>query len=430
MKFTRKSVALGSGALGLALVLAACSSTPDDTPSSDNSAVDAPVTVNYWSWDGAPGQDIVDQEIAAFQAANPNITIKYTEIPQADYKAKAALALSSGEDIDILTVQPGTWAQEVEDYLEPVANWSNADALNGAFTAKSLEQTQRLFTDNQLLAVPLYLTGSAIGIYNADILDELGVKPPTTWAEFKAMSDAIKAKGLDILPASMPGDAWFQDEVALTVVGQKDAEFFNNVRYNGGAWNTASYVQGLNEYKALYDNGTLDKGTLDLDYGGSTTLFDDGKAAVMFNGSWETGRILTGNYGVIPFPAETADQASLRSFLDVTMGITSQSTEKDAAAKFIEFMSAGDGVDIWASVLKGIPAVDGYTLPDGVLTTDLQKESYATIVNLLSNPHSDRNNMGAFSDQVGANVLSVVTGQMDAQAAADADQAALEAGNF
>ncbi|MCU1578354.1 MAG: ABC-type glycerol-3-phosphate transport system substrate-binding protein [Rhodoglobus sp.] len=420
MKFSSK-LAASAVVVGLGLTMSGCAGAP---------AADGPVTINYWSWDGAPGQDIVDQEIAAFEKANPDITVKYTEVPQADYKAKTALALSAGEDIDVVSVQPATWAQEVEGYLLPVADWSNGDAVLGALTPASVAQTSRLFTDKQLLAVPLYLTGSAIGIYNADILGELGVKPPQTWAEFKVLSDALKAQGKGILPAVMPGDGWFQDEVTTTIVGQTDPDFFNNVRYNGGAWNTPSYVKALTDYKALYDNGTLDTATLDLDYAGASTAFDEGKAAVLFNGSWETGRILTGNYGVIPFPAEDAANVSLRSYLDVTLAINKDSAEKDASAKFIQFLAAGDGVDIWASVLKGIPAVDGYQLPDGVLTTDLQKASYATIVSLLSNPHGDRNNLGAFSDAAGANTKEALLGHITPQQAADDSQAKLVAGNF
>ena len=77
-----------------------------------------------------------------------------------------------------------------------------------------------------------------------------------------------------------------------------------------------------------------------------------------------------------------------------------------------------------------MPAVDGYTLPDGVLTTDLQKESYQTLLDLINNPHSDRNNMGSFSDFVGANVKQAVLGAITPEEAADASQAELEKGNF
>ena len=426
MKFSKKAGSVIALAGVAALTLTSCAG------GSGGGEVDGVTTVNYWSWDGAPGQDIVDEAIAAFEAEHDDIKIKYTEIPQADYKAKVAQSLSQGEDIDVLSVQPGTWAAEVEDYLLPVTDWSNGEALTEAFTDTSLAQTERLYTDEALLSVPLYLTGSAIGVYNADILDSVGIAPPTTWDEFAALSAALEAQGDGILPAVMPSDAWFQDEVALTVVGQKDPEFFNDVRYDGGKWDTESYREGLAAYKALYDDGTLDTATLDLGYGDAMTTFDEGKAAVVFNGSWETTRILSedGNYGVIPFPAESADEASLRSFLDVTLGIPTDSTKADAAAEFIEFLSAGDGVDIWATQLKGIPAVEGYALPDGTFTTDLQQTSYDVMVNLIANPHSDRNNMGAFSDTVGADVLEVVLGRLSPEDAAEKGQQALEQGNF
>ena len=424
MKISRPAMMLAAAAIGVSLTLAGCTAS---TPTADTGKKQ---TITYWGWDGAPGQAIVTKEIAGFEKANPNITVKYTEIPQADYKAKAALALSAGENIDVLTVQPGTWAQTVESYLLPVSKWDGGAALKKQFTPSSVEQTSRLFTGKKLLAVPLYLSGSAIGVYNADILKSVNIDPPKDVADFAKLSDALKAQGKGILPVVMPSDGWFQDEAALTVVGQTDKNFFNTVRYDKGKWDTPGYQKGLTAYKALYDDGTFDVATLDLPYAQSTAAFDAGKAAVMYNGSWETGRILKGNYGIIPFPAQDSSNDSLRSFLDVTLGITSASKHQAAAEKFIAYMSAGAGVDDWASVLQGIPAVSGYKLPAGTLTTQLQKDSYAEMVKLIENPHSDRNNMGAFSDAVGANVKEVVLGHMSVKDAAADDQKKLEAGNF
>jgi len=423
MKFSRLG-AVAATAAAIALVLSGCSGS---APSEGSDGI---TTINYWSWDGAPGKAIVTPIIDSFEKANPKIRVKYTEIAQADFRVKATQSLGAGEDIDVLGVQPGAWAAEIQDYLEPVSAWPGAKSLPSKFTTQAVGQAKRLFTDGKLYAVPVYSTGSAVGVYNADIIDDLGVTPPTTWAEFKTMSDALTAQGKGILPMTMPADDWFQDEAVLTAVGQVDPEFFNTVRYKDGDWNTPAYIKGLSNYKALYDNGTFDTATLDMDYATAMTTFDSGKSAVAFNGSWEVGRILTGNYGIIPFPAEKADDASLRASLDVMLAIPTASKKKAAAAKFIEYMSVGDGVDGWASVLKGVPSVDGYTLPDGVLTTDLQKKSYATLIDLINNPRGDRNNLGAFSDFVGANVKQVVSGTMSAKDAAASDQAELEKGNF
>ncbi|MDR3360017.1 MAG: extracellular solute-binding protein, partial [Bifidobacteriaceae bacterium] len=313
----KKHLYAGAAAI-VALALAGCGTNDASDDESGNGS--GTTTIKYWSWDGAPGEELVNQIIADFEKANPDIKVDYTEIPQADYKMKVAQSFGAGEEIDVFGVQPSSWALEVEDYLLPVSEWPDGEATVGEFQAATIEQTKRLFTDGELMALPLYSTGSAVGVYNADILAEIGVEPPTTWAEFKTMSDALKAQGKGTLPAVMPSDDWFQDEAALTVVGQIDPEFFNTVRYDEGAWNTDAYVEGLTAYAALYADGTFDKATLDMDYGTAMTAFDEGKAAVVFNGSWETGRILTGNYGVVPFPAEKAEDASLRAFLDVLVG--------------------------------------------------------------------------------------------------------------
>ncbi|WP_210506936.1 ABC transporter substrate-binding protein [Naasia sp. SYSU D00057] len=422
MKFSKRTTAAAAAA-GAALLLTGCAG------GGGNAAQDGVTTINYWSWDGAPGRDIVEAVIEACEAEHPDIKVNYTELAQTDYKPKAAQSLGAGEEIDVLTVQPGSWAMEVEDYLLPVSDWSNGD-LVGKFGEQSITQAERNFTDGLLSAVPVYSTGSAVGVYNADILAELGLEAPTTWDEFKALSDALAAQGKGILPVTMPADDWFQDEMALTFVGQEDPEFFNSVRYDDGSWDSDAYVTGLSNYAAMFENGTFDAATLDMDYTTAMTAFDEGKSAVVFNGSWEAGRILTGNYGVIPVPAETADKASLRAFLDVMLGIPAESTKQEAAATFIDCMSTGAGVDPWATALKGIPAVSDYELPEGTLTTELQQQSYDTLVELISNPASDRNNLGAFSDHVGANVKQVLFGTMTPEEAAKDAQAEFERGTF
>lgn len=420
MKFSAVTGGLAVLTVG-ALALTGCSGG-----AADESGV---TTINYWGWDGAPGSAVVEPIIAAFEAENPDIRVEYTEMAQTDYKPKVAQSLRAGEDIDVLTVQPGSWAGEIEDYLLPVADWPNAEIAD-SFTDQSIEQAERMFRDGELMAVPVYSAGSAVGIYNADILAQLGVEPPTTREGFAALSAAIEAQGSDILPVVMPSDDWFQDEVVLTMVGQDDPEFFDQVRYEDGDWNTDSYVSALTDYKELFDSGTFDSATLDLDYASAMAAFDQGQAAVAFNGTWEATRILSGNYGVIPFPAESAEDASLRSFLDVMLGVRADSSKQEAATAFVEFMSVGAGVDEYATTLKGVPALEGYEMPEGVLTTELQQQSYATLVELIENPAGDRNNLGAFSDAVGANVKQVLFGQMTPEEAAEADQQELERGNF
>lgn len=436
MKFS-KTTALVAVVAGAALALAGCSG--GTASGGSQVAADAKQTINVWGWAGAPGKDVMADVISGFQKENPSITVKYTEISTDDYKNKATLALSSKEPIDVVGVQPSAWASDNANYLLPVSDWPDGAKLEAKYQTQTIDQMKKLFSDGKIRAVPFGSSGSAVGFYNADLLAKAGLtEAPTTWAEFQKLADSLKGTG--IVPAVMPSDSWFQDEFVLTLVGQTDPSFYDNIRYKDGSYDTPSYVAALTKYKSLYDDGVFDKSTLDLAYSDAMALFDQGKAAVVFNGSWEAGRLLSSyretnkvqasDVGAMGVPADSADQVSTRSFLDVTYGIPSASTHQAAAEKFIEYATAGAGVDTWATKLGFIPAAKDWSLPSGTLTTEVEKSGYETLQKLIANPSSDRNNLSALSAQIGTYILQVVNGTMTPEAAAKQAEADHKSGKF
>jgi raffinose/stachyose/melibiose transport system substrate-binding protein len=422
MKFSRKA-AITATVVVAAITLAGCSSSTSPA----GTAATAKQTINVWGWAGAPGADVMAGVIKGFEKANPNITVKYTEISTADYKNKATLALSSKQPIDVIGVQPNAWAADNESYFLPVSKWPGESNLLSDFQSLPVAQDKKLFTDGIARSVPFGSSASAVGIYNVGILKKAGfTSPPTTWAEWTKLSDYLKGTG--IVPAVMPADSWFQDEFVLTMVGEEDPSFYDDIRYNKGSYDTASYQAALADYKSLYASGELDPTTLDLAYSDADALFDQGKAAVLFNGSWEAGRLLpsyratnkvqASDIGIMGVPAEAGGTVSARSFLDITYGIPTASKHQAAAAKFIAYATAGAGVGKWATALGFIPAVKGWKLPAGTLKTPVEQAGYAELQNLVAHPSSDRNNLSNLSAQIGTYILQVVHGTMTPAAAA------------
>lgn len=442
MKFSLTSKVLAASAAAAALVLTGCSgAAPGNQSTSAGTDATATQTINVWGWTGAPGTETMGKIITAFQAEHPNITVKYNEIAQADYKNKATLGLSSKQEIDVIAVQPNAWAADNASYFEPVENWPGAEGILDKFQTLPIEQEKKLFPDGKVRSVPFGSTGSAVGYYNADLIKKAGLtEPPKTWDDFKKLSEGLKTAVPDAVPVVMPGDAWFQDEFVLTMVGQKSPDFFNKVRYEDGAWDTPEYRDALAKYKAAYDNGTFDKTTLDMGYEDAMSLFDNGKAAVVFNGSWEAGRLLASyreankvqasDVGVVPVPSDNGSEASTRSFLDLTYGIPVASSHKAAAAEFIEFTTAGKGIDVWGPALGFVPAAKDWTMPNGVLTTDAAQNGYKQLQDLIADPHGDRNNLSNFSEQVGGYVLDVVRGAKSPEDAAKQGQDDLKSGKY
>src|SRR5690606_19134974 len=130
-----------------------------------------------------------------------------------DYANKSTLALSSQQDVDVMAVFPNTWAAENESYLVPVAEWPGVDGIEDRFQSLPIEQTSRLFSDGELRAVPFGSTGSAVGIYNAELIADAGLDgPPATWDEMQQLADGLAQAHPDAMVAAMPSEAWFQPE--------------------------------------------------------------------------------------------------------------------------------------------------------------------------------------------------------------------------
>ena len=150
----------------------------------------------------------------------------------------------------------------------------------------------------------------------------------------------------------------------------------------------------------------------------------------MFNGTWEAGvisepfrtekGIKLADVGVMPLPVlENGGTASLRSFIEIGLAVPKSAEHPAEAMKLLKFLVLGNGVDVWGPMLIEVPSRIDYTLPADVLTTDVAKSGYDTLVKLLANPASDRNNVSAFSTVAGNGIIQVVNGTDPAQVAAN-----------
>lgn len=418
-----------------ALTLTACAGDGGDTGLSDTQ------TINVWGWSGAPGADRMNAIIDAYEKQNSNITVEYNEIANTDYANRATLALSSKQPIDVIGVFPNEWAPENENFLLPVSDWPDANGILDDLNETAVSQTESLFTDGEIRAVPLYSNGSTLAFYNADLLKEAGFdSPPQTWDEMEEFAQNLESAAPDVLPAIVPNDSWLQGDFAITLASEEDPEFWNDLRYDDGKWDTPATREALKTYKSLFDRGILDPSTLDVPYSDAMAAFTSGEAAMIFTGAWEAGLLLDSyreansvavdTVGVMPIPADDPQDRGMRAFVDTTFGIPANSSHKSAAADFIRFMTSGDGVDVWGPTLIGIPALEGWQLPEDTFSSEVEEQGYATIQQLVASPLSDRNVMSNFENQQGTYALQVATGDLSPEKAAEKGQADLESGKY
>lgn len=115
--------------------------------------------------------------------------------------------------------------------------------------------------------------------------------------------------------------------------------------------------------------------------------------------------------GAMALPIVEKDgTASVRSYIDSGIGIVDYSEKKEAAAKFVAYLTLGEGADIFGKQLTGTSAKKEFSVDESLFASDTAKQGWDTVVELINNGTADRNNVSGYSDIEGAEVQSYING--------------------
>ncbi|HBR29763.1 MAG TPA: hypothetical protein DD789_10060, partial [Firmicutes bacterium] len=139
-------------------------------------------------------QEIVKQMEAmtvAFSKKNPDISIKLTMIPN-DNMVTLKARMASGDAPEIIQLQSYAAVFEFA-----AAGWL-ADLTNEPVMSKVVDGAKNAVTYNgRMYALPMDLAGIGI-IYNKEIFNQYGLKPPTTFRELQSVCSTLKKN--DVVP--------------------------------------------------------------------------------------------------------------------------------------------------------------------------------------------------------------------------------------
>ena len=394
-------------------------------------------TITYWTW--FPPEATLTSMIAAFEEANPNITVNLKTFTNEDYQKQLPLALSGGEDIDVVGVQISAMTNAVKDYLHPVSDWGSD--LLGNVNANMVAQTEEIASDGVLYSIPMGSIGSPIMYYNKAILDKAGVAVPRTSAEWKQAVEAIKKSSPDVTPVAFTGDPWWQEEMLFAVAEQTSPGMSDSIFHGDGAWDQPAVVDALAAYKSLFDDGVIGTDVLSLQGSRASELFSAGKAAFYLDGSWSdsllsadaraAGKISVDDVGATTLPLVSGGKPAVRAFAEGGLAIPSTSKNVKAATAFITFVLSAEGADTWAKDLILVPSLNDYTLPDGVLTSDAAKTGYTEVNAAIAAPTSKRDSNQDFLNKVEGNaILDVLRGTTSPEDAAAKMQSEWTSGRY
>ena len=314
-------------------------------------------SVSLWTW--SPITRTAEKMIDAFEKANPDITIDYTNYNYNPEYLQALSAASASDNLaDIVGLQPGSLTQTYSDYLIDLSDYAKAEwgddwtSVYDNVTQSQLQLGNKDGDDGHYI-LPIE-TQDIYVEYNKTLFEQLGLKVPTTYDELVEVSKTLRDNGY--APLFFGGaDGWQHVNLLLMCTSQISDTLFDECQNGEKAWTCDEMKQAMTNYKKLFDDGVMQDGSLSsTSYSDGTTLFLAGQAGMMLLGSWwaqeytsedVSDAVANSDYDYFYLPAleEGLSDSKAIGGVDFGYGITKNCENPDLAWKALVSFATGEG---------------------------------------------------------------------------------------
>lgn len=317
------------------------------------------VEIDYWQYSYKSRLDAMDKLIEVFETDNPDIKVRHTNFPYAQYRTKVAAAVSAGEGPDVVQLYYG-WLADYRDagILQPLSK--------ELFPANDIEADYfplvgLMKQDGDYCALPTAVRSLGL-FWNKKLFAEAGLdpeRPPKTLDALVEMAKKLVKKdkagniiqvGLTVGPINQDHNWWRE-----VLVRQ-----FGGTPYNAGTSKVTYFdeagLQAFEYYSRLVTHHKV--GVVDfMDKG--EIAFKAGRAAMHIDGSFVLStfdRARNLDYGITELPEHNGIKANFSSYW--VNGITSKARgqKRAAAEKFLKFITSEDAQQFWLDEVGELPA--------------------------------------------------------------------------
>ena len=266
--------------------------------------------VHYFS--DALGQQTMGEILDGFNAANPEYKVSDNSAGHEDFKTQILVTIAGDNPPDIFSYWAGARTQFIvdADRLMPLDDFWTANNLDDFIPAGV--KSAAIYNDH-VYNIPMNV--HIIGFfYNPKVMEAAGIMAmPTTWDDFIALCDTLKASGVTPIALGSrnrwPAQYWFDYTISRTAGPE-----YRQKLMAGEAKYTDPEVQTAMEYwKQLTDAGYFVPDANAYDWDEAANMVANGDAAMTLMGTWITG-LWNGNglepitdYDFFPFPVINSD---------------------------------------------------------------------------------------------------------------------------
>ncbi|RAS70446.1 carbohydrate ABC transporter substrate-binding protein (CUT1 family) [Lentzea atacamensis] len=333
--------------VALALVLSACSAGQD-----------GPTTITFWDNNGGPGRTPIYQElIKRFEAANPDIKVEYVGIPSSSVQQKYDTAIAGGSTPDVGGVTTSYLAHLVgQDALEPADDRVEGGPLKGKLLSGLLETVRQTAPDGKLYAVPASGNLDVIW-YRSDRFAEARISEPSTWDDLVKAATQLTKPAENQYGFTIRGGAGSVFQLLSEAYSYSGIEKF----YDGGKSTVSDprNAELVRKVAELYKKATPEA-DVNNSYTQMVAQFTGGTVAMMHHNLGSTADVMKAlgpeRVSAMPLPKGPSGKRTVVPNPTDGFAVFKGSKNRDAAWKFVEFLTSAESNGYWNEKVGQIPA--------------------------------------------------------------------------
>jgi raffinose/stachyose/melibiose transport system substrate-binding protein len=316
---------------------------------------------------GGPDADVLNEVIASFEAANPNI--KIVQVTQDDdlYEDAGLITMLKSNDPPDIYFQWGgaLVARDAEEgFSADLTDVLNETGWIDTFVEAAWSPSAGTVHEGRIHLIPYGLDVTTAIWYNQDIFEEFGLDEPATWAEFVELADTLQQNG--VTPFIFGNnELWTLGNWAGHLTARMvSPETFDAAFRLQEPFSQPSFVQAFELLEQMRGVNAFNPDMPGLGADPAMIGFFQGAAAMHPIGSWLVSEATDNapedfRYGVFNTPPIAGGAGEPTSVIGLSTGFeVSASTEHfDEAIAFLQFFTSLENQVAWAEAGTFSPVV-------------------------------------------------------------------------
>ncbi len=290
------------GATSVSGFLASCAAGGFGGGSSSGSSGGGAVTINFWdmAWGNNSYFDVGKQLVNDFNNSHKGINVVYRGTPWANWYQTFTTAIGSGTQPDISTGASFMGAQFYASHdvlaLDDVVDEVKKNGQYNDFLPNSFAPMQY---QGHTITWP-WAIDIRIPLYRMDLFQQAGVKVPTTWDEWRAVSKKLSGNG-KYGQVNSGADNVVEHMLETLMINNGGGLFTPDGKLDFA--NNPLNIEALRFFANLVQDGSFDPASTGYQSADAIRAFNRGDAAMIVGGPGFTAQMdanIAKNVGVIP----------------------------------------------------------------------------------------------------------------------------------